>query len=102
VTTGQTAYKRIIPLIIWPAYSKIYSPSGGAAIGCDAVRCTVRYGCTVRRGVAQLVARLVWDQDAAGSNPVTPTRKTPDGIMPSGVFICIAFCMQQAAAYASK
>ena len=25
------------------------------------------------RGVAQLVARLVWDQDAAGSNPVTST-----------------------------
>ncbi len=25
------------------------------------------------RGVAQLVARLVWDQDAAGSIPVTPT-----------------------------
>ncbi len=30
---------------------------------------------TWHRGVAQLVARLVWDQDAAGSNPVTPTKK---------------------------
>ena len=28
------------------------------------------------RGVAQLVARDVWDVDAAGSNPVTPTKKT--------------------------
>ena len=26
-------------------------------------------------GVAQLVARLVWDQDAAGSNPVTRTKR---------------------------
>ena len=25
------------------------------------------------RGVAQLVARLLWEQDAAGSSPVTPT-----------------------------
>ena len=24
-------------------------------------------------GVAQLVARLLWEQDAAGSSPVTPT-----------------------------
>ena len=27
----------------------------------------------IYRGVAQLVARLVWDQDAAGSNPVIST-----------------------------
>ena len=26
-------------------------------------------------GVAQLVARLVWDQDAGGSNPSTRTRQ---------------------------
>ena len=25
------------------------------------------------RGVAQLVARLLWEQNAAGSSPVTPT-----------------------------
>ena len=33
----------------------------------------------IYRGVAQLVARLLWEQDAAGSNPVTRTtfpRKT--------------------------
>ena len=28
------------------------------------------------RGVAQLVARLLWEQDAAGSNPVTPTSRS--------------------------
>ncbi len=28
-----------------------------------------------RRGVAQLVARLVRDQEVVGSNPVTPTNK---------------------------
>ena len=28
---------------------------------------------TCYRGVAQLVARDIWDVDAAGSNPVTPT-----------------------------
>ena len=33
------------------------------------------YNITVKhRGVAQLVARDVWDVDAAGSNPVTPTK----------------------------
>ena len=28
----------------------------------------------IYRGVAQLVARLLWEQDAGGSNPFTPTR----------------------------
>ena len=28
----------------------------------------------IQRDVAQLVARLVWDQDVAGSNPVIPTK----------------------------
>ena len=28
----------------------------------------------INRGVAQLVARDIWDVDAAGSNPVTPTK----------------------------
>ena len=27
----------------------------------------------IYRGVAQMVARLLWEQDAAGSTPVTPT-----------------------------
>ena len=29
------------------------------------------------RGVAQLVARDIWDVEAAGSNPVTPTSRVP-------------------------
>ena len=28
-----------------------------------------------QRGVAQLVARLLWEQEARGSSPRTPTRK---------------------------
>ena len=32
------------------------------------------------RGVAQLVARLVWDQDAGGSNPFTPTKKAQESM----------------------
>ena len=33
-------------------------------------KCNMSY-----RGVAQLVAREVWDFDAVGSNPATPTKK---------------------------
>ena len=29
---------------------------------------------TLYRGVAQLVARLLWEQDVGGSNPFTPTK----------------------------
>lgn len=29
---------------------------------------------TIIRGVAQLVERDIWDVEAAGSNPVTPTK----------------------------
>ena len=29
----------------------------------------------IHRDVAQLVARVVWDHDVAGSNPVIPTKK---------------------------
>ena len=32
--------------------------------------------CGLHRGVAQLVARLLWEQDVAGSIPVTSTIKT--------------------------
>ena len=41
------------------------------------------------RGVAQLVAHLVWDQGVAGSNPVTPTKKTLSKISLREFFLCV-------------
>ncbi len=38
-------------------------------------------GTFVFRSVAQLVARLVWDEEVAGSIPVTPTRKHCAGMV---------------------
>ena len=38
------------------------------------------------RGVAQLVAHLVWDQDAGGSNPLTPTKKM-SSYLQEGIFL---------------
>ena len=35
----------------------------------------VKYFLPMQRGVAQVVERLVRDQEAAGSSPVTPTSK---------------------------
>ena len=49
------------------------------AIGAGAVALKSILRATSYPGVAQLVARLLWEQDAAGSNPVTRTiflRKT--------------------------
>ena len=45
-------------------------------------------------GVAQLVARLVRDQEAVGSNPATRTRKTPETMRFQGFyfFACTRFC----------
>ena len=40
------------------------------------------------RGVAQLVAHLVWDQGVAGSNPVTPTKKLSQRFF-ERVFLCV-------------
>ena len=40
------------------------------------------------RGVAQLVARDIWDVEAAGSNPVTPTKKAQESMFLS-LFLCL-------------
>ena len=49
---------------------------------------------SVIRGVAQLVAHLVWDQGVAGSNPVTPT-KISQGFFLERFFVVMysLFCM---------
>ena len=38
------------------------------------------------RDVAQLVARLVWDQNVAGSNPVIPIKKE---VRKNFLFLCL-------------
>ena len=45
------------------------------------------------RGVAQLVAHLVWDQGVAGSNPVTPTIMRLK-VTSVSLFIFTALCSQ--------
>ena len=54
------------------------------ATGSSADNCIVQLN-NLYRDVAQLVARLVWDQDVAGSNPVIPTKKHR-GLMSSVFF----------------
>ena len=43
----------------------------------------------INPGVAQLVARVVWDHQAAGSNPVTRTKKQ------SGLWVRLLFRLWQ-------
>jgi hypothetical protein len=38
------------------------------------------------RGIAQLVARFVRDEEAVGSNPAAPTKKGQTDFYPSGLF----------------
>ena len=38
------------------------------------------------RGVAQLVERVLWEHQAAGSNPVTPTKKPLESSDSRGLF----------------
>ena len=44
------------------------------------------------RGVAQLVERVVWDHQAAGSNPVTPTMQGLEPIRAPGLLL---FCLNE-------
>ena len=44
----------------------------------------------IHRGVAQLVARVLWEHDAAGSSPVTPTTGSA-GAQTSGVVTAYFF-----------
>ena len=46
---------------------------------------------TALRGVAQLVAHLVWDQGVAGSNPVTPTRISQGSPLGDSFIFCVFF-----------
>jgi hypothetical protein len=39
-------------------------------------RSNLRYTLSSDRGVAQLVARIVWDDEVGGSNPLAPTERT--------------------------
>ena len=42
----------------------------------------------ILRGVAQLVARLLWEQDAAGSNPVTPIERHVQQFLRMNMIVC--------------
>ncbi len=50
--------------------------------GYSTILLRLRKSSAVFRGVAQLAARLVWDQDAGGSSPLTPTSREYQQILP--------------------
>ena len=59
------------------------SGTANGAVGEDAAAACVfikKLNKQLFRGVAQLVARLLWEQDAAGSSPVTPTKKREEAL----------------------
>ena len=41
----------------------------------------------VERGVAQLVARLLWEQEVAGSNPAAPIQRGLENLAPVAQWI---------------
>ena len=62
--------------------------SNFAAFHLTAVQKILIIAFAVNRGVAQLVARLVRDQEAVGSNPVTPTSKRAINRQVCRSFLC--------------
>ena len=45
-------------------------------------------------GVAQLVARLLWEQDAVGSSPATRTKSPLKSLISEGFFYSLSIAVQ--------
>ena len=70
-------------------YKKICKILANGKILCYIICCSQEQ---TNRGVAQLVARVVWDHEVAGSIPVTSTRiKQRKKLEKSSFFLCLKF-----------